>query len=201
VQAPIAKATLLELASRGDQFELWNPGKNTLYEGRNSAAGFEVDENGQALAFSARPIHIFDAIMPQPVTLNAPDLRISRTEQQDDEAKYYVLSLYRETGTPEIRLLRQLWIERSQMIVVREDTFTDTGQVAGTVRYSNLAEFQGVLMPRDIRLDRPVDGYSLEMHFNDWRVNPSLEDSMFVLRPSPNALRVVLKEKGVVALF
>lgn len=196
IQNPITKTTILELLSRGDHFEVWNPAKNTVYEGRNGAGSFELDDKGQALSFSARPIHIFDAILPPAIALDSPEIRISKTEQQDPSARYYVLTLYRETGTSVIRPLRQVWIERSQLVVVRDDTITETGQIASVVKYSNVGSFQGMQLPRDIRIERPIDGYSLDLHCNDWRLNPDLQDSSFALHPSPHAERVILKEKG-----
>ncbi len=196
VQVPLTKTTAVELLSKGDQFELWSPRDNKLYVGRNSAKGFELDENGQALSFTARPVHIFDAIMPRPVTLFLPDLRILKTEEQDAEAKYYVLTLCQETSTPELKILRRLWIERSQMMLAKEESFTDDGQIAGIVRYSDPGTFEGVVLPRAIAIERPLDGYSLELHFNNWRVNPTLEDAAFVLNPPPEARRIILKEKS-----
>lgn len=95
-----------------------------------------------------------------------------------------------------MRVLRRLWIERSEMVVVKVETFTESGQVASVVDYSNPARFDGVLLPRAIRLDRPIDGYSLDLRFSEWRVNPGLADSSFALNPPPGAARVILKEKG-----
>jgi len=195
VQVPLTKTTAVELLSRDDQFELWSPRDNKLYVGRNSAKGFELEENGQALAFTARPVHIIDAILPHPVSLSRQDERISKTEEQDAEAKYYVLTLYQETGTPELRVLRRLWIERSQMVLAKDETFTESGQLAGIVKYSDPGTFDGMLLPRAIVIDRPLDGYSLGLRFSDWRINPSLEDSAFVLNPPPEAKRIILKEK------
>jgi len=196
VQNPVTKTTVLELLSRGDQFEVWNPRNNKLYIGRNSARGFELEENGEALAFTARPTHIFEAVLLRPITLNQPDLRISSTEEEDAQAKYYVLTLLQETGGVEMRALRRLKIERSEMVVVEEETFTETGRVASIVDYSDLARFDGVLLPHEIHIERPIDGYSLGLHFKDWRLNPNLDDSAFVLNPGPRAERVILKEKG-----
>lgn len=196
IQAPLTSTTILELVSRGDQFEIWNPSDNKVYIGRNSAKAFELEENGQPLAFTARPIHIFQAILPQLIELGQPDRRISFTEWQDAQAKYYILTLLQETGGPVMRVLRRLWVERSEMVVVREETYTETGQVASIVDYSNPGRFDGVLLPRTIRIDRPIDGYSLDLRFNQWRVNPSLADSSFALNPPPEAQRVILREKG-----
>jgi len=196
VQVPITKTTAVELLSKGDQFELWSPRDNKLYVGRNSARGFELDDDGQAIAFTARPIHIFDAIMPPPVSLSSPDLRILKAEEQDAEAGYYVLTLCQETGTQELKVLRRLWFERSQLVLAKDETFTDGGQIAGIVRYSDFGTFDGVVLPRSIVIERPLDGYSLDLRFNNWRVNPALDDAAFVLNPPPGAKRIILKEKG-----
>jgi outer membrane lipoprotein-sorting protein len=195
VQVPLTKTTAVELLSRGDQFELWSPRDNKLYVGRNSAKGFEVEEDGQAMAFTARPIHIMDAILPHAVVLSQQDMRISKIEEEDSEAKYYVLTLYQETGSPELRVLRRLWIERSQMVLAKDETFTESGQLAGIVRYFDPGTFDGLQLPREIVIDRPLDGYSLRLRFSDWRINPGLEDSAFVLNPPPEAKRIILKEK------
>jgi hypothetical protein len=195
ILAPVTKTTILELLSRGDQFEVWVPRDNKVYTGRNSARGFELEENGEALVFTARPVHILEAILPRPLMLHQPDLRISGTEEEDARAKYYVLTLLRETGGVEIQTLRRLKIERSEMAVVEDETFTEAGGVASIVDYSDLARFDGVVLPREIRIERPGDGYSLDLHFKDWRVNPNLDDAAFVLNPPPAAERVILKEK------
>lgn len=196
IQAPFTKTTVIELLSRGDRFEVWNPRDNKVYVGRNGARGYELEENGEALVFTARPAHIFEAILPRAITLEQADLRISITEEVDSQAKYYVLNLLQESGGVEMRTLRRLKIERSEMAVVEDETFTETGRVASIVDYSDLARFDGVLLPREIRIERPIDGYSLGLHFKDWRLNPSLADSAFVLNPGPGAERVILKEKG-----
>jgi hypothetical protein len=195
VQVPLTRQTAVELLSRGDRFELWSPRDVTVYTGRNSAKGFELDENGQSLAFSARPAHILQALMPEAISLADKDARIAMTEDEDAAARYYVLTLFRETGAPEQRTLRRLWIERSRMVLAREDRYSETGRMEGIVHYSEFGEFGGKMLPRTIVIERPLDGYSLNLHFNDWRVNPSLEDSAFSLNPPPDAKRVVLKEK------
>jgi hypothetical protein len=117
------------------------------------------------------------------------------TEEQDADAKYYVLAFYRETGAREVHVFRRLWIERSEMALAREDQFTETGRIAGTVRYADPGTFDGQLLPRSITIERPIDGYTLALQFNDWRVNPELDDSVFILTAPPDAKRIILKEK------
>jgi outer membrane lipoprotein-sorting protein len=195
IQNPLTKTTILELLSRGDEFEIWNPRDNRLYIGRNSARELEFEEKGQGLSFTARPIHILDAVLPTWILLDQPDRRILRTEEQDDDGKYYVLTQVHDGGGMELRALRRLWVERSQLAVVKEETFTEAGEVAGIVHYANLSESDGVLLPLSIQIERPLDGYKLELQFRSWRVNPALPDSSFALKPPQSAERIVLKEK------
>ena len=196
IQNPITKTTILALVSVGDGFEIWSPRDNKMFVGRNSAREFEVEGGGETPAFTARPIHIFDAVLPQPLSLEAAGRRIFMTEEQDASAKYYVLTVLQETGSPAMRALRRIWIERSELAVVKEEAFNDAGQVSSIVTYARLARYDSHSLPDFIRIDRPLDGYSLDMQFRDWVVNPDLPDASFVLELPPEAQRVVLKEKG-----
>ena len=101
VEEPITLTTLIQLSSLGDQFQIWNRRDNKLYVGRNSAVGFELEDNGKAVAFTARPTHIFDAILPAPLPIGEADVRISRTEWQDAAAKYYILAILKDAGSGE----------------------------------------------------------------------------------------------------
>ena len=79
---------------------------------------------------------------------------------------------------------------------MKEETFTEAGAVAGIVRYENFSESDGVLLPLSIQIERPLDGYELELQFRSWRVNPELPESSFALKPPPGAERIILKEKA-----
>ncbi len=54
----------------------------------------------------------------------------------------------------------------------------------------------GLLLPLSIKIERPLDGYSLDLEFGSWRLNPDLSDKDFVLTPPPGAEIVELREKG-----
>ncbi len=196
IQAPLAKTTILELSSKGDQFEIWSPRDNKLYIGRNSAREFDLEDKEKGPGFTARPKHILEAILPTAIELQQPGDRIMRTEEQDANAKYYVLTLVRETDGQEVRALRRQWIERSRMVIVKEETFTDEGQIDGIVSYDDFSEFDGVTLPLSIHIDRPLDGYRLDIQIGNWRVNPDLPEDAFTLKPPPAAERIILKEKA-----
>lgn len=192
VQNPLTKTTIVELVSRGEEFYVWYPRENKFFTGRNDVKEFEVE--GQP-AFSARPIHLFEAILPRNVAPETPDERIALTEEQDASAKYYVLMLFRETGSARIVPVRRLWIDRSNLAVARMETFAGDGTRTSIVDYSEFAETEGFVLPLSVRIERPTDKYMLSMQFKAWRVNPDLPDTAFVLTPPEGAQLVTLKER------
>jgi outer membrane lipoprotein-sorting protein len=193
VQNPLTKTTIVELESRGEEFHVWYPRENKFFTGRNDVREFEVE--GQP-GFTARPIHLFEAILPRSVAPGASDERIAMAEEQDASAKYYVLSLYHETGGPRIIPVRRLWIDRSNLAVARMETFSEDGAKTSIIDYSGFVETEGLILPLSVRIERPVDKYMLSMQFKAWRVNPDLPDTAFVLMPPEGAQRVILKERG-----
>jgi hypothetical protein len=195
VQNPVTKTAIVELLSVGDQFSIWYPRENKFYVGANSAKELEIEGDPGGSTFAARPIHISQAILLPDLPLGDPGVRISQKEDQDESAKYYILSLFREAGDFRLRPLSELWVERSVLGLVKKITFEEDGAVASMVHYSNLISLEGYLVPQSIRIERPLDDYSLDMEFKTWRINPDLPDSAFVLRMPPGAERVVLKEK------
>lgn len=193
VQNPLTKTTIVELVSRGEEFFVWYPRENKFFTGRNDVKEFEVE--GQP-AFSARPVHLFEAILPRNVAPEAPGERIALTEEQDASTKYYVLMLSHETGGPRMTPVRRLWIDRSNLAVARMETFAEDGAKTSTVDYSDFVETEGFVLPLAVRMERPADRYLLSLQFKAWRVNPDLPDSAFVLTPPDGAQHVVLKEGG-----
>ncbi len=193
IQNPVTKTTLVELASVDDIFHIWYPRENKFFTGNNSVQEFDF---GGEHGFTARPIHIFDAILPQAVVLNEPDSYVALEEEQDVTAKYYVLSFYKSLGNHRLRPLRRLWVDRSILAVTRQRIFNESGEILSNIQYSNLTPNDTVLLPLAIHIERPLDGYTLDLKFGSWHLNPELPDNAFVLTSPQGAEMIQLKEKG-----
>ncbi len=193
IQNPITKTTILELVSVGDDFSLWYPRDNKFYTGKNSAREFDLEGSP---TFTVRPVHMFQALMPEALGAAAQNSRVALEEDQDPGARYYVLSLYETLAGPALYPARKLWIDRAGFAVTRQQSYGERGALAGIVHYSNLSPVDGILLPLTVRMDRPADGYSLDMHFKSWRLNPDLPDNAFVMTPPAGAQVVHLKEKN-----
>jgi outer membrane lipoprotein-sorting protein len=194
IQNPLTRTAILELASVGDDFSIWYPRENKFFSGKNSARAFDLAEGNENPAFSARPIHIYDAILPQAINLQDPGLRIGMREEQDTQAKYYVLSLYKEAAAPKLVPVRDIWVERSTMTIARQIVYEPDGTVASRIEYTQVSA-DPVPLPMAMRIERPVDGYAISLEIRNWKLNPSFENNAFILPPPPGAEHIILKEK------
>ncbi len=192
IQNPVTKTSLLELASSGEKFAAWVPRDNKFYVGSNSAREFELE--GHA-GFSARPIHIFEAILPESDYMRRTDTLISFEEDRDNITKYYVMTFFKPAVDHKLTTIRRLWIDRYDLAVSRQQVYDDGGKIESIIQYSNRKLVEGTILPFAIRIERPEDGYTLELQISNWRVNPELPDSAFELKPPGSAQVVNLKEK------
>ncbi len=194
IQNPVTKTSIFELLSRSDDFFIWYPHDNRFFIGKNSTRNFDLD---YAPSFSVRPVHMFEALMPPSLPPDMTGLRIALEEEQDQNEKYYVVSFFRDKDLRYIVPVQRFWIERYSLTISKELTFGASGEVESIIHYSGWSPVDGTILPLSIRLDRPRDGYSIEMQFRSWRLNPDLPDNAFVMEPPPGAERVFLKEKSV----
>jgi hypothetical protein len=195
---PVTKSTFLDVLSVGDKLSVWYPRKNEFYLGRNSQKDFIVEDESGTREFSVpvRGTHIFEAILPQGLPLDSPGTRVSLEELADNQNSYYVLSFFREGKTPRMYLLRKIWIERAGLTIARQQVFEDDGRLVSDIVYSESVLTGSFLMPLRIHIDRPTDGYMLDLKFKKWNVNPDLPENAFELEPPPGARTITLQEKG-----
>ncbi|HSW38019.1 MAG TPA: hypothetical protein VLL97_00835, partial [Acidobacteriota bacterium] len=111
IQNPILKTRILDVLSIGDTFLAEIPSRNRFYRGSNSAGELVAEDMPGGVPLRAR--HIFEAILPQPLGIDAADVRVSVEEAMTAYARYYVLTVYREGVFPRIYVSRKIWIERS----------------------------------------------------------------------------------------
>jgi hypothetical protein len=196
LQVPVTKTAILDLLSVGDDFCAWIPRENKYFTGKNSAKELIAEDLPNSPGFTMRATHIFEAIIPQSIKLDTPGIHIASNEETNADARYYVLSVYKEGAGPVIHALRKIWIKRSGLTIARQQVYGEDDKIVSDITYSNEMPVNGLSLPLKIHIDRPVDGYALDMEFKSWRVNPDLPDNAFVLTPPPGAQIVPFKEKG-----
>ena len=196
IQNPVFyKTAIFEAVSDGDEFSAWLRDTNKVYKGSNSAKELVSDDRPSGIPL--RPDHLYDAIIPAGIDPSEPGLRISLEESADKIAKYYILSVYREGVPPLIHISRRIWIERSQLVVSRLQSYDAGGRMICDIAYSEMTPVDGIHLPLKIDIDRPEDGYSLTLEFTNgsWGVNSWLDDDSFVLPPREGTETIVLRER------
>ena len=194
VQNPLTRNTLLDVCSAGDDFQIWNVSDRKYIVGKNSARELTVE--GDTVPFALRPIDIYRAILPQAVPVDEPGIRVSIREEQDTQAKYYVISVFREISAPWMETIREIWIERSSLALARQIVYSDEGAIVTRASYSRMTTQFGMPLPLSLRIEHPgAEGYAIDMEFKSWKVDPSLPADAFVLTPPPGARVITLREK------
>jgi hypothetical protein len=191
----VTKTKELELLSVADALSLWLRKGNRLYLGKNSASELIAEESAENAEFNipVRGSHVFEAIFPQSLKTAETGIRYSMEEASDSEAKYYVIGFYRDGPNQRIFPNLRLWIERSSLTISRQQFYSEDGQIISDISYSKTGLIDGHTLPLSMHIDRPLDGYALDLEFNSWRINPDLPE--FVLTPPEGARIIHLKDK------
>ncbi|MBN2241326.1 MAG: hypothetical protein JW793_01450 [Acidobacteria bacterium] len=183
IQAPVLRKREISLLSVGDEFRVWIHGKSLFYIGENSSKELISDELEENPEIPIRAGHIIEAILPEPIPLDNPAIRFEKTEEEDSQAKYYVLRVSRLDSSPRIRPLREFKIERAGLTISSQRTFDEEGRVLGDIAYTEPVQIDRFPLPEKIHIERPQDGYTLDLEFSDWSVNPDFKDDTFSLEP------------------
>jgi outer membrane lipoprotein-sorting protein len=185
-QAPVIGKTIFDMASDGKEFRVWLPTKNKFMIG-----DVAVERSSDKPLENLRPQHLLDAFLwPQIRKEEAVLLE----EFNDENTRYYVLTVLRGGYTKEI--FCKIWFDRSDLNIVRMESFGPKGVLLSDVHYSDwqrLVDISGdapvatngvQTFPRVIRIDRPRDDYRLDLQVTKVELNVDLAADRFQL-PQP----------------
>jgi len=181
------KNKILSLVSVGDEFRVLYHRENTFYIGPNDAKELISEDLDEIPEIPIRADHLIDAIFPKTILLQNPEIPYALKKLQDESMKYYVLEVYRSDSSSRLHPIREFWIERTGLTISRQRVYDDDGQgqVVGDITYSDVAQYGKYEIPKKIQIERPLDGYTLNLEFKGLRINPGIEDERFDFQPLP----------------
>ena len=185
---PLTSSAVLVMASKDSRFQIWIPSRNQFVTGMTD---IKADEDNPV--YNVRPSHILEGVFVDPVPQGQGYMYYVE-ESQDAEYKYYVVGVFAVSpGTSLLKLDRRIWIERSAMQIRRQQLFRDS-EVESEVTYRNPVEIDGRLISTVVRINRPLDRYSIAFFFEpeSIQLNREVKDSAFVLDQPPGAERIEL---------
>jgi len=145
---------LFDMASDGTHFELSLPTRNQLIEGQNNVIPAVTANPLEKL----RPQVRLNALLSNPI---APDLHVA-LDPSETAAEYDVLVLQSGPGQVD-HLLRRITFSRYDLMPHSQVIYDGDGVHSTRASYSNFTERQGIPIPTDITIERPVEGYTLRL--------------------------------------
>jgi len=216
IQAPSIRTKFADMVSESNHFKvaIFNPSKHRRFLiGTNDAdysewlAQLKGKEKESSLA-SARPFHFTEALMMRPLVLNdprfvfgieealieEPDTRTGAKKGARILRSFYVISELEASpeGYAASRVRRRFWFDRANGArFARQQIFDQKGQIATEVRYSDYKKLNSDsqdLWPSVIWVDRPHEGYSARLTFNEekFEINADLPATTFTLENTEN---------------
>ena len=182
---PLTHSSVLTMASLQNAFEIWIPSRNQYLTGQT--VGTEKQENP---LYNVRPEHILQGILFEPFPADGDrGYKYYVEETEDGQFKYYVLVLVQAgLGDSELKLVRKVWIERSEMSVVRQQYF-ENQKVQSSIMYNHPVQFGGEWINTVVEINRPLDRYRIDFVLDPDKIvlNRPIQANAFQIAPPPGA--------------
>ncbi len=180
-QSPGGIATVYDMVSDGERFRVHLPWRNRVYEGETALT--HVSENR---AENIRPQHMLQAIMLEPIE----DVgNVVLDIEMYGQSGYQVLHVIDRGPDGFFRILRKYWFSRSDLQLSRLMILDENTEVATDAWYRDWLEDKGLPYPQHIRVERPQDGYGLEIEILRPGLNEEIPDTSFQL-PLPDDVEI-----------
>ena len=185
-QAPVVRTDIFDMASDGREFQLYVPSKQKFIVG---STGMSPSPNNSLE--NLRPQHIVEALLLEPVNTAQDQYFIEEAEERAQ--RFYVVNILASCSGGRLSLKRKVWFDRSNLAIVRVETYGAQGRYQEDIHYSFYQDFGGVHFPRRIDISRPDEDYSLSLTLETATFNQDIPASKFTLKQPATAQLVELK--------
>ena len=195
---PAVRSTLFDMSGNAKGFALSIPGQSKFFVGSNqiSRPSIQPLEN-------IRPPVIFDALLLKPID---PQNEIAVLEQSTEMVKdpkshkdlqqndYEVIVIRKEGNN--WYLSRKIVFSRVDLRPDRQLIYNQQGQLVTDASYETFKDYGGSLLPETVHINRPIEGYSIQITFSKVTANQALRDDQFVLNQPPGSKVINLDQKN-----
>lgn len=184
-QDPVIHSTAFDMVSTGNDFRVSIPLKSQFFIGENSAPA-----NSKNKLENLRPVAFLNSLLIRP-----PDPGVLTTLENDtNETKAVYILMMLQKDQDQLRLVRNVYFDRYTLQINRQKTFDRNGNVVSDTKYGDWKPYSGILFPSDIDIQRPQDGYEVELKVLDMKVNAGdITAAKFVLNQPPGSQLKELK--------
>jgi hypothetical protein len=197
-QVPVVGTDIFDMVSDGEMFHIFIPSKNKFIEGPA-----EVERPSAKPIENLRPQHLTAALFWNAIPPGDPVLLEQATQ---GSSAYYALTVIHKVGQAastgaeaDWEIERKIWFDRATLNVSRIEAYDSGGQLASDIGYSDWDSFGAERFPRQIKVDRPMSDYNLEIHIVRLTLNLTISPDRFVLKQPTGTELVRVGEQGAAA--
>ncbi len=172
-QMPGGISKAVDMVSNGLTYQVYVPWKNRVYEGAN-----KLDKRSEDRAENIRPQHILEALMFEPV---GEDQLVLMDTESYGRAGYQIVHLVDRNGGGPPRISRKYWFSRDDLSLARLQILDPDAELATDAWYRDWQEENGLPYPGTARIQRPRDGYRIDIQILKAGLNEPAPDTSFVL--------------------
>lgn len=195
---PVVRSTLFDMVSDGKTFALSIPPQNKFVVGSNTVG----KPSSQALE-NLRPQAVLDALLQKEIEVQSEHAVLvqgtetisDRKTHKDVEQADYELLVIRKEGD-DWYLSRKIIFSRVDLLPHQQMIYDLQGQVATDAQYENFTDHEGVLFPSIVRIERPIENYSIQLSITKLTLNQPLKDEQFALTQPPGSKLVNLDQRN-----
>jgi hypothetical protein len=180
---PVVKGTAFDMVSDGSTFKASLPSKNLFETGSDDAP-----RTSKTRLENLRPQDFLSSMLIMP--LDPATEAISLNDFIDEDNAYYLLNFVRKSDS---KVMRTVWFDRIDLSIDRQMVwYQPSGELATDTRYSKWTEYNEVMFPAHIDINRPKDEYGVVLDLTEMKMNVALRDEQFSLpQPEGSQLREI----------
>jgi hypothetical protein len=184
-QYPLIRTTAFDMVSSGSEFKFYLPAKNLFVIGANDAPA-----NSPNKLENLRPQAILESMMIHPIDPSR-EKSVLIDDTDEDHAVYILLVLGNDEKGNAVAL-RSIWFDRVDLSITRQYVYAPNSNILSDTRYSEWTNYTGVMFPKSIEINRPIDGYGVSMDVVDMKMNAPVTDKQLELQqPSGTTLQII----------
>ena len=174
-----------DMASNGKTFTLLIPPNHEAIEGSG-----QVTTPSPNPLMNLRPSVFFNSLLvgkikPDELVYVTGNTRVERnphTRRLVEEPDYDLGILRREGDSQQLMPVRVIHISRTDLLPYQQDEYGPDGTLLTKTLYSDYQTFDQIPYPTHITIERPIDGYQIELTIQKLTFNRPLEDNQFQLK-------------------
>jgi outer membrane lipoprotein-sorting protein len=184
-QYPVVRTEAFQMVSDGTDFKVSLRSKSLFEVGSNAAPRTSKNK-----LENLRPEDFLSSMLIKPVDPSTESG--SRLDFVDEDNALYLFEILRRGPNGDSIPERAVWFDRIDLSIVRQTVWNETGDLVSDTRYSKWQQYNGVMFPAHIDINRPKDEYGVALEVIDMKMNLTLPDEKFMLnQPEGYQLRII----------